>query len=371
MAVMGETQLRTATDEERRDALVGRLFQAALDTLDVACIYVGDRLGLYQALADGGAVTAAELASRSGTHERYVREWLEQQAATGILDVENLEADADARRFSLPPGHREVLLDEQSLNYLAPFMRLLVGVTRPLPALLDAFRTGGGVPYADYGVDTREGIAASNRPQFHNLLSSAWFPTVPDVHARLQADPPARVADVGCGAGWSSIAIARAYPTARVDGFDADPASVELARANAAGEGMADRVRFQVHDAAAAPPEGCYDLVTAFETLHDMARAVEALRALRAMLAPGGTVIVMDERVGEAFAAPADDVERLCYGMSVLHCLPAGLAETPSAGTGTVMRLPTLRRYAQDAGFRDVEVLPIENDFWRFYRLQP
>ena len=356
-------------DTERRDALVGRLFEAAIGTLDVFSVYIGDRLGLYRALADRGSAISGELAAATGTNERYVREWLEQQAATGILEAEDAGAEATGRRYRVPLGHREVLLDRDSLNWMAGLLRLVVGVTKPLPALLQAFRTGGGVPYPDYGPDTLEGIAEMNRPMFLNLLGTAWLPAIPDVHARLHADPPARVADVGCGTGWSSIAIARAYPKVQVHGFDADEASIRLARANAATAGLGDRVTFAVRDAAHPGLAGGYDLVTAFEMVHDMAQPVEALRKMREMVGEGGTVVIADERVGEAFSAPGDDIERLNYGFSVLHCLAVGLAESPSAGTGTVMRPPTLRRYAAEAGFRAVEVLPIDNDFWRFYRL--
>ena len=356
-------------DTEQRDALVERLFGAAIGTLEVLCVYVGDRLGLYQALATLGPCTPPVLAAATATDQRYVREWLEQQAAADLLAVEDVASEPMARRYSLPLGHREVLLDRDSLNYLTGLVRLVVGVSQPLPALLDAFRTGAGVPYADYGTDTREGIADMNRPMFLNLLGSEWLPALPDVHARLQADPAACVADVGCGTGWSSIALARAYPQVSVDGFDVDEASVAQARANAAAAGVADRVTFTVLDAADPALAGRYDLVTAFETIHDMAQPVPALRSMRRLVRAGGAVLVADERVGEAFTAPGTDVERLNYGFSVLHCLPVGLADVPSAGTGTVMRPPTLRRYATEAGFREVEILPIENDFWTFYRL--
>ncbi|MFN8558584.1 MAG: class I SAM-dependent methyltransferase [Dehalococcoidia bacterium] len=357
-------------DAERRDTLVGRLFESAIGTLDVFSIYIGDRLGLYRALADLGCTTAEELASATGTHERYVREWLEQQAATGILDVTHGGSVGSARCYSLPAGHEETLLHGASLNYMAAMLRLVVGATRPLPALLRAFREGGGVPYADYGLDTIEGIAEMNRPMFLNQLGNEWLPAVPDIHARLQDSiVPARVADVGCGTGWSSIAIARAYPHAEVHGFDVDETSIALAKANAVAAGVADRVTFAVRDAAHPGLAGGYDLVTAFETVHDMARPVEALRKMRALMREGGAVIIADERVGEEFSAPGDDIERLNYGFSVLHCLAVGMADEPSAGTGTIMRPPTLRAYAAEAGFRDVEILPIDNTFWRFYRL--
>src|SRR5262249_18481601 len=148
----------------------------------------------------------------------------------GVLKVDDEKAPAAQRRFSLPASYAEVLVDQESLNYLAPLARLVAGAVHPLPALLEAYRTGGGVPYADYGVDLREGQAGITRAMFLQQFGGEWLPAIPDVHGRLLADPPARVADVGCGAGWSSIGIARSYPQARVDGFDLDEASIALAR---------------------------------------------------------------------------------------------------------------------------------------------
>lgn len=357
--------------EARRDALVGRLFEAAIGAMDLLSVYLGDRLGLYRALAERGRASSLELAEAAGVHERYAREWLEQQASTGILEVAEDADDPSRRRFRLPEGHDEALLDGESLNYVAPFGRLLAACALPLPKLLEAFRSGAGVPYEDYGPDLYEGQAAFTRPLFRNLLGSEWLPAVPDVHERLQRDPPARVADVACGGGHSSIAIARAYPKVRVDGIDLDGPSIELARRTLEGSGVEERVEFHHRDAADPGLAGRYDLVTIFEALHDMSHPVEALRAARGLLAEGGSVLVGDERTADAFSAPGDELERLYYGFSILHCLPVGMVGESPAGTGTVMRADTVRRYATEAGFSRFEVLPIENDFWRFYRLSP
>jgi 2-polyprenyl-3-methyl-5-hydroxy-6-metoxy-1,4-benzoquinol methylase len=349
--------------------LVDRIFGSCIGFMEIVSIYVGDRLGFYRALVDDGGATATQLADATGTSERYAREWLEQQAVAGILEVEDERAEPEERRYRLPEGHDEVLLERDSLYYAAPLPQQMVSITRPLPALLEAYRTGGGVPYPDYGKDMREGIAHANRAMFVNLMGTEWLPAVPDVHERLQANPPARVADVGCGTGWSSISIVRAYPKARVDGFDLDEDSIAEAKANAEAEGLTDRVTFHVRDAADPELSGRYDLAIAIECIHDMSRPVEALRAMRSVVGNDGVVLVVDERVGEDFTAPSDETERLMYGFSVLHCLPIGMAEQPSAGTGTVMRSATLRRYATEAGFSGVEILPIENELWRFYRL--
>ncbi len=359
-----------AIDEGRRDAFVERLFGSALGAFDLFTVYLGQRLGLYRALADGGPATPEELASRAGTHERYSREWLEQQAVTGILEVGD-SSPGRGRRYRLPAAHAEVLLDEESLNYLGFLSKMAVAVTRPIDRLLEAYRSGGGVPWDAYGDDMREGQAEQNRPVFHHFLGSEWIPAVPDVHDRLRADPPARVADVACGAGWSSIGIARAYPRVRVDGLDLDGPAIEMARRNAEAAGVADRVAFEVRDASDPALSGRYDLATVFEAVHDLSRPVEVLRAIRGLLAEGGTVLVMDERVEDGFTAPGHETERLFYHFSVLICLANGMAEHPSAATGTVMRTDTLRRYSEEAGFRDLEVLAIDHDFFRFYRLHP
>jgi 2-polyprenyl-3-methyl-5-hydroxy-6-metoxy-1,4-benzoquinol methylase len=357
-----------ASATERRDALVERLFMNAVGAFDLFSVYVGDALGLYRVLAEKGPLTSAELAEAAGVHERYAREWLEQQAATDLLEA---EGDGEERRFRLPEGHDEALLDVSSLNYIAPMARAVLASIRPIDALLDAYRRGGGVPYADYGDDVHEAQAAFTRPLFENLLGREWLPAVPELHERLGADPPARVADVACGQGRSSIEIARAYPKVRVDGIDSDSASIESARKNLAGSGVEDRVTFHERDAADAGLAGRYDLVTIFEALHDMSYPVEVLRAARGLLADGGVVLIGDERTEDTFTAPASEVERLFYGFSVFHCLPVGMVGEGAAGTGTVIRADTVRRYAEEAGFSSCEVLQIENDFWRFYLVRP
>jgi SAM-dependent methyltransferase len=362
--------MATEVDTTQRDALAERLFGAALGAYELMTVHLGDRLGYYRALAEAGDATSTELAAATGTHERYAREWLEQEAVAGILEVDDAEAEAEERRFRLPAAHAEVLIDRDSLAHVTPLARYGVSFARVLPAVEEAFRSGGGVAWEEYGQLGREAQGDANRPIFGNLLGSEWLPSVSDVHARLLADPPARVADVACGAGWSSIAIARAYPKVTVDGYDLDAASVELATQNIAETEVADRVAVHLRDAGDPELAGSYQLVTVFEAVHDMSRPVDVLRTLRGLVAEDGAVIVMDERVADAFAAPGDEIERLMYTYSVLCCLPVGLADTPSVGTGTVMRADTLRRYAAEAGFAEVEVLPIEHDFFRLYRLR-
>jgi SAM-dependent methyltransferase len=344
--------------EQARDRLADRLVESATSTLEMFSVFVGREVGAYAAVAaaDEAGLTPEELADRCGIHPRYAREWLEQQATAGLLEA------ADGR-FRLPAGHHDVLVDEEGSAYVAPLADMVAGIAGVLARLPDAYRSGGGVPYADYGTYFRRGQGALNRPAFADV--PAWLATMPDVAARLD-HPGARVADIGCGEGWSTIALARALPRAEVHGFDLDEASVQAARFNVAAAEVGERVSVSRSDGLTG--DASYDLVFIFEALHDLARPVEVLRAARASLAENGVVLVADERVADAFSGPGDLVERFMYGWSVTHCLPASLADAPSDGLGTVLRRQTVHRLANQAGFAASTELPVENDFFRFYR---
>lgn len=358
-----------STTDDAVEGFVERLFGAVLGAQEVQAAYLGHRLGWYRALADHGAMTSTQLSEATGSNERYAREWLEHQAVSGYLTVDDESAASQDRRFSLPAAHAEVLTDEDSLAYVAPLARFVAAVGHHLDAIAEAFRDGGGVSWAQLGDEAREAQAAANRPLFLHQLGQELLPHAPDVHARLSEG--GRVADVGTGHGWSAIGLARSYPHISVDGFDADGPSIEAARRNAAAAGVADRVRFHLADAAeVAAPSNPYDAVFAFECIHDLADPVSVLATMRRLAGDEGTVIVMDENVAEAFHAPGDEVERLLYGFSLTCCLTDGMSHEHSAATGTVMRPSTLAEYAKRAGFAEVTVLPIENDFFRFYRLE-
>jgi 2-polyprenyl-3-methyl-5-hydroxy-6-metoxy-1,4-benzoquinol methylase len=358
-----------AIQEARRDELAGRLAGAVLASLDLQAVYIGDRLGLYRALEAGGAATPSELADRAGIHPRYAREWLEHQAVGSILDVDDPSAAADERRYALPAAHAAVLTDPDSLALVAPLARFVVGTAKTMPMLLDAYRTGEGVDWADYGPDVVEAQEGINRPQFHHLVGE-WIDALPDIAERLRSGT-GRVADVACGTGWSSIAIARHFPGVEVDGIDIDEGSIARAKSHAAEAGVDGRVSFLSADAANAAGEGRYDLVTIFEALHDMARPAEVLATTKRLLAPGGAVLIADERVAETFTVPGDEAERMFYGYSVVACLANGLVDTPSVGTGTVLRPSAVEAIAREAGFSGFTVLPTEHEAFRFYRLDP
>jgi SAM-dependent methyltransferase len=349
---------------DRTDALVERLFDATLGALELFSVYLGVELGLYRALERHGTMTPNELADRAAIAPRYAREWLEQQAVAGLLEVD----DGDTLRCRLAPDHARVLAHPDDAAHVAPFAHMLAGIGGVLPQVAHAYRTGGGVPYSTYGAAFRHGQGHINRPAFTHELPTDWLDALPDIRARLR-DHGGRVADIGCGQGFSAIAIATEFPNASVDGIDLDPASIADATRHAAEAGLGGRVRFLHADAAELA--GPYDLILILEALHDMARPGDALRAAHAALAPDGAVLVVDEKVAERFTAPGDEVERMMYGWSVTHCLPTQLAEGPSAALGTVMRSHTVRELAAEAGYARVDVLPVDNDFFRLYRLHP
>ncbi|MFA9429968.1 trans-aconitate 2-methyltransferase [Egicoccus sp. AB-alg2] len=347
-----------------------RLLADAVAAMELASVSLGLELGLYRALHEQGPATAEELADRADVAPRYAREWLEQQTAAGWLRCPNPDEAAEVRRFSLPAVAAAVLLEPDSGIHLGPLVHIVRASVGVFDRLLPAYRTGTGIPYADYGTGVRQGLAALNGPTFDTQLA-AWIAALPDVDRRLREGAAPRVLDLGCGVGRSTLALARAYPRAVVHGIDLDAASVREAEAAASAAGLAHRVTFRVADAAELASEGRYDLVTVLEALHDMGDPVGALRAVRPLLAEHGVVYVADERVADTFGEDADLVERLTYGFSILHCLPATLAEDPVVANGTALRATTLRAWARQAGYRDAVDLGVDDPFWRHYRLDP
>ena len=365
------------------EQLVGMLGSAT----ELLTIELGRRFGLYRTLHERGPIGAADFARAARIAPRYAREWLEQQAAAGIVAVEEA-GRLHERRFMLPEHHVPVLVDETHPAHTGPVAGMFAGVALAFPELVADFRLGRGVAFDEYGAELRRGLGALNRPSFTHEMR-AWVDALPDRAAVLDAG--GAVLDAGCGIGWSTIALANAFPNARIVGLDLDEASIDEARVNALDAGVADRVEFVLGNAGdtaavrraalaagAVEADGVgetdaaasgFDLVTVFEALHDMGRPVDALAEFRGLLRPGGALLVADERVADEFHPDAEPVERMLYAMSVLHCLPATTAEFDAVANGTVLRVPTVRRWAAEAGFGRVDVLDIENPFWRFYRI--
>ena len=354
--------------DEAAGALAERMFGGVIATMEMLTVHLGWRFGFYERLRTPH--TAGELAAATGILPRYVREWCEQQATAGFLDVDYPSAAPDERRFVLPPGHAVALLDQDHPAYVGSVAALVGGVGRSFGPLLDAYRDGTGLSFGGYGDEVRIGQGLFNRAGFLGQLAETWVPGMPGV-AELLGRPGAVAFDLGCGVGWSTIALARAYPDLTAVGIDSDEASIMDARRNAVGADLAGRVRFEVarSDAPAAP--GSADVVFFFEALHDMAHPVAALESARAALRPGGRVVVLDENVLDAFTPNGPEVERLMYASSVLHCLPVGLSEPDSAGTGAMMRPDVLRGYATAAGFAAVEEADVTDGAFRCCVLTP
>ncbi|WP_449373318.1 class I SAM-dependent methyltransferase [Arthrobacter psychrolactophilus] len=358
----------------------GQLFSdkvmgAATGFAELVSIAMGDSLGWYRALAEAGSdgLSPEDLAQSTQTQERYAREWLEQQAVTGLL-LATRQADTTTGtttyHFSLPPGAAAALVDESSLDTLVPMVRMFMAGIANFPALLQAYRSGGGVPWAVVGDAARDSQAVANKAWYETRLAAA-LASVEDVHAVLSR-PGARILDLGSGYGWSTLALADAYPGAAVVGIDIDEPSILRAQEHARERGLADQAQFLHTDAAAWQDPGSADAAFIFEALHDMPFPVSVLQSIRQTVKPDGVVLVMDEAVADTFAPQGDDIERLMYAYSLLICLPDSLATPGSVGTGTVMRQATLERYALEAGFSRVAALPIEEfSVFRFYRLFP
>jgi SAM-dependent methyltransferase len=355
----------TAPTVDSGDALAERIVGLVNASMQVDALYLGDRLGWYRALADGQPRTADELAAATGTDARYALEWLEHQVACAVLDLH--DAGDGPARFSLPPGHAEVLTDPDSLAFALPFATFAASRGRQLDELVAAYRSGGGIAWDEMGHVARESQGAANRPFFLHALGQDVLPAIPDLHERLSR-PGARIVDVGCGFGWSSVALARTYPHATIHAVDVDRPSVEAARRHAAEAGVGDRVQVTHGDPADLLGD-TYDAVFAFECIHDMPEPVRVLDVMRQLAGEDGAVVVMDERVADRLEGPADEIEQLMYGFSLTCCLPDGRSHEHSAATGTVMRHGTLRAYAADAGLPRCDTLPIDLDFFRFYRL--
>jgi len=361
--------MATIQDEPTLDEQIGAfadsIFGLALGHAELTVASLGRTLGLYAALRGEAGLSPAELATRVGIDERYAQEWLEHQTVAQVLTVDEPGRPAAERHYALPEAHAIALLDEEHPAYVGALADIPPIVARTLEQVTSAFRTGTGVPFAAYGLHDMQ--AGFTRPMFATSLVAEWLPALADVQARLAAGEPLRVADFGCGEGWAGIYLAEAYPDVTVDGFDLDDASVAAARKHAADRGVADRVRFEVRDITDAHLPGGYDLAFACEVIHDLPDPAGALASMR-RVTDGGAVLIIDEKAAEAFEPTGDPIERLLYAFSILHCLPAGRDAETSAATGTVMRPDVFRRYADQAGFSDVEILQIEHPMFRFYR---
>ena len=340
---MATTATRPAVDEERLMQFVFRAVEEVGATLNAALVVMGDKLGLYRALDDAGAVTPAELATRTGTAERYVREWLNAQAAGGYVDY-----DPESGRYTLPPEQAVALTDADSPAYLPGFFQIALGSVLDSPRIAEAVRSGDGLGWHEHVHDVHEGCERFFRPGYEANLVGAWLPALEGVVEKLERG--AHVADLGCGHGASTILMAEAFPQSTFVGSDYHEGSIETARTRAGEAGVADRVRFDTAPAAAHAGDG-YDLVTMFDCLHDMGDPVGAGRHVLEMLAPDGTWMIVEPAAGDRVEDNLNPVGRAYYGFSMLLCTPASLSQEVGLALGAQAGETRIREVVETAGF--------------------
>lgn len=340
-------------DEEKLNEFAEQVVGELGATLNAALVVIGDRLGLYQAMAGAGPVTSADLAVRTGTHERQVREWLNAQAAGGFV-----EYDPEEATYLLPPEHAAVLADPASPVFMAGAFQLVIGSGRDHEMIEESFRTGNGFGWHQHNHDVFEGCERFFEPGYAASLCSEWIPALDGVEAKLKTG--ARVADVGCGHGASTVIMAREYPRSTFIGFDYHEDSIEVARSRAAEAGVADRVDFEVAPASGIPG-GPYDLVTTFDCLHDMGDPVGAARKVRASMPDDGTWLIVEPFANDRVEENLNPVGRFGYGASTLVCTPASLSQDVGLALGAQAGEARLREVVTDGGlprFRRVAETP-------------
>jgi len=316
---------QTATDIERVQGFAGKVLGDLAGTMATVLAILGDRLGLFGALADG-PTTSAELAKRANVAERYAREWLFGMHAAGYL-----QHDHERATFALPAEHAEVLAVEGGPFSVAGGYQALSGELRVLDRLSEAFRSGGGVPQAAYPDDTFEGMRRFSLPWYEHQLVQQWIPAIDGAHERLEAGT--RYADIGCGAGHALIKLAQTYPRSSFVGYDSFQGAIEQAQLPTEHAKLSDRVRFELLDAADGLPEQ-HELISTFDVVHDATDPAGLLRAIRRALTPNGTYLMLEMRCADD---PSDNVgpfDTLLYGISVLYCMTTSLAHA-GAGLGT------------------------------------
>jgi SAM-dependent methyltransferase len=330
-------------DEQRLMSFVFRAVDEVGATLNAALVVMGDKLGLYQAMAGSEPLTPTELAARTGTAERYVEEWLNAQAAGGYV-----EYDPTAGTYRLPAEHAVALTDASSPAYLPGFFQIALGSVIDSPSITDAARTGAGFGWHEHTPDVHIGCERFFRPGYHANLVGSWLPALDGVVATLERG--ARVADIGCGHGASTILMAQAFPRSTFVGSDYHQASIATARERADEAGVADRVRFESTAAAAVEGDG-FDLVTMFDSLHDMGDPVGAARHVRSILAPGGAWMIVEPAAGDRIEDNLNPVGRAYYGFSTLLCTPSSLSQDVGLALGAQAGEARIRGVVEQAGF--------------------
>jgi 2-polyprenyl-3-methyl-5-hydroxy-6-metoxy-1,4-benzoquinol methylase len=356
------TTTGTEVDAAKVEEFVGKVVTDVSGMTTSVLASIGDRLGLWKALATSGPVTSAELAERTRINERYAREWLGGMTSAGYLDY-----DRGTGRFTLPPDHVPALADEGGAVFFGGVHQMMLGTLGVYGQVLDAFKNGGGVHQSEYDDDWWDGLERFTIGWFNNHLVQDWVPILPGVQEKLERGVD--VADVGTGRGWAPIWLAQAFPRSHFVGYDVFEPTIERARRNAEDAGVADRVRFEQLDASESIP-GKYDIITTFDVVHDAADPRGLLRTIRESLRPDGTYVCLDINCSDKLEENAGPIGAFFHGASIMYCMTTSLA-SDGEGLGTVGLHPhKLAELAAEAGFRDVWQAPLENPFNNLYALK-
>ena len=349
-------------DKDKSTRFMLKVVGDVATSLAAGLMVVGDQAGLFRHMAGAGPIGAEALAERSGVRLRYAQEWLAAMAGAGYV-----EYDAVGDLFTLPDEHAQFLTDPGSEYYLGGLYGSLPGLMAIVPKLSEAFRSGSGIAFADYGAGLPRALEVMNRPVYEARLVKSWLPALPAVMARLQAG--GRALDVGCGTGIVPLTLAKAFPTATVAGLDLDAPSIDIARGYARDAGLDGRVSFMAQRLEALSPEPGWDLISTFDVMHDLPDPVGAMQHIRAALADGGTYLMVEPKVGDDLESNlANPFARMFYGISCLHCVPQSLAQG-GPGLGACWGEKRARALAAQAGFTRFERLPIKTAGLAFYAL--
>jgi SAM-dependent methyltransferase len=359
---MATTEIPVAVDGEKLMEFVFRAVDEVGATLNAALVVMGDKLGLYNTMAGAGALTPVELARRAGLSERYVREWLNAQAAGGYI-----EYDASGGTYTLPPEQAVALTDASSPAYLPGFFQIALGAVIDSPRIVEAARSGDGVGWHEHNHDVFDGCERFFRPGYHANLIPSWLPSLDGVLAKLETG--AKVADVGCGHGSSTILMAEAYPRSTFVGSDYHAGSIETARERAHAAGVSERTRFDAVAAADIAGER-YDLVTMFDCLHDMGDPVGAAKRVRQAIAEDGTWMIVEPKAGDRVEDNLNPVGRAYYGFSTLLCTPASLSQDVGLALGAQAGPARIRDVVSAGGFTRFRTAA-ETPFNLVYEVRP
>ena len=351
-------------DKERSQQFMQKAIGDVGTAMAASLVFVGDRVGLFKAMAGAGALHADELVGKTDIHPRYVEEWLGAMVCAGYVDY-----DPATDTFVLPDEHAIFFADETTEYYLGGMFGGLPGLMAMAPRLVAAFENGKGVSFGDFGEGLPVALEQMNRSVYESRLVRSWLPTMPEVVQRLEAG--GRAIDVGCGTGIVPITLARAFPHAHIEGLDLDARSIAIARGYARDAGLADRVRFVDASADALSDTPGYDFVSTFDVIHDLPDPLGVLERIRGALAEGGTYLMVEPKVDDRLEANrGNPFAKLMYAISCLHCVPQSLAQG-GEGLGACWGPGRAREMAAQAGFSRFDVLPVRNPALAFYALRP